>query len=254
MGHFTITQFASDTTPSLADLDENFSAFGVLAPVPCAVAGTNALTFTQNQTNQAASVGVTVYENYIAICGVVASTNTGAVTAQLGTLPALPVYKDTIAGPVALVGGELFQGNAFTLVYDSALNAGGGGWHLVGGIGVGNTINPSLVRASVGLQIGATTSPTLTGILSAAATLTYTSIVPGSSQDQSFTVSGLSVTDVLATGLPLPVSTGLSYSAYVTNAGTVGIGTITIRALNATAGSTIIPGTITVHAAALRTT
>lgn len=253
MGHFTITQFGSDTTPSLSDLDQNFQAFGALAPVPCAIAGTNALTLTQNGANQASSVEMTDYENYQAVCGVASATNTGAVTAQVGSLPALNVYKDTIAGPAALIGGEIVAGNAFTLVYDSALNSGAGGWHLVGGVGVGNTINPSLVRASTGIQIGATTNPTLTGILSGAATLTYTSIVPGSSQDQSFTLSGLSVTDVLAMGLPLPVSTGLSYSAYVTNAGTVGIGTVTVRALNATSGSTIIPGTITVQAKAFRT-
>lgn len=254
MGHYTITQFANDTTPSLADLDQNFEAFGILAPVPCAVSGSNALSFTQNQSTQATSVQVTAYENYLAICAVAAQSNTSGVTAQLGTLPSLPVYKDTISGPAALTGGEIVAGNAFTLVYDSALNGGGGGWHLVWGVGVGNTINPSLVRASTGIQIGATTNPTLTGILSAAATLTYTSIVPGSSQDQSFTMSGLSVTDVLAMGLPVPVSTGLSYSAYVTNAGTVGVGTVTVRALNATAGSTITPGTITVQAKAIRTT
>lgn len=253
MGHFTITQFANDPTPDLSNLDENFEAFGVLAPVPCAVAGTNALTLTQNQASQASSVTVTVYENYLALCGIAAATNTGAVNAQLGSLPALPVYKDTVAGPVALAGNEIVAGNAFTLVYDSALNGGGGGWHLVWGVGAGNTITPSLVRASTGIQIGSTTSPTLTAILAASATLTYTSIVPGSSQDQSFTVSGLSVTDALAMGFPLPVSTGLSYSAYVTNAGTVGVGTVTVRALNATAGSTITPGTVTVHAKALRT-
>lgn len=254
MGHFTITQFGSDTTPSLSDLDQNFSAFGVLAPIPCAVSGTNALVLTQNGASQASSVEVSAYENYLTVCAVAASSNTSAVTAQVGTLPVLNVYKDTIVGPVALVGGEIVAGNAFSLIYDSALNSGNGGWHLVWGVGVGNTINPSLVRASTGVQIGATTSPTLTGILSAASTLTYTSIVPGSSQDQSFTVSGLSITDVLAMGFPVPVSTGLSYSAYVTNAGTLGIGTISVRALNATAASTITPGTITVQARAIRTT
>lgn len=254
MGHFTITQFGSDTTPSLSDLDKNFEAFGVLAPIPCSVSGANALTLTQNQATQASSVPLTSYENYVAVCGIAASTNTGAATAQVGTLSALNIYKDSIAGPVALTGGEIVAGNAFTLQYDSELSAGAGGWHLISTTAnVGATITPALVRASTGLQVGSTTNPTLTAILSAAATLTYTSIVPGSSQDQSFTMSGLSVTDVLAMGLPLPVSTGLTYSAYVTNAGTVGVGTVTVRALNATSGSTIIPGTITVHANAIRT-
>lgn len=252
---YTISQFANDDTPRLPDLDQNFNAFGVLAPIPCSVSGTNALTFTQNVAGQAASIALVAYENQVQICGIAAATNTGSVTAALGALAALPVYKSTISGPAALAGGEIVSGNSFTLRYDSTLNGGGGGWHLIAGAqNVGNTINPSLVRASVGLQIGATTTPTLTAMLSAVATLTYTSIVPNSSQDQSFTMSGLSITDVLCMGLPVPVSTGLSYSAYITNAGTVGIGTVTVRALNATAGSTITIGAITVHASALRLT
>lgn len=246
---YTISQFANDGTPRLPDLDQNFNAFGVLAPIPCSVAGTNALTFTQNVAGQAASISLAAYENQVQICGVAAATNTSSVTAALGSLASLPVYKSTISGPAALTGGEIVSGNSFTLRYDSTLNSGGGGWHLIAGAqNVGNTINPSLVRASVGLQVGATTTPTLTAMLSAVATLTYTSIVPNSSQDQSFAMAGLSVTDVLAMGLPPPVSTGLSYSAYVAN------GTVTVRALNATAGSTITIGAITVHASALRMT
>lgn len=251
---YTITQFANDTTPALPDLDQNFQALGVLAPIPCTIAGTNTLALTQNGAGQAASLALAAYQNQVQVCGIVATTNTGAATANVGTLPQLPIYKDTLAGPVALSGGEMVAGNSITLRYDSSLNSGNGGWHLVAGAqGVGNTINPSLVRASTGVQVGATTSPTLTGLLSAAATLAYTLIVPGSSQDQSFTMSGLSVSDVLALGLPIPVSTGLSYSGYITNAGTVGVGTVTIRALNATAASTITPGTITVQAKGIRT-
>lgn len=246
---YTITQFENDTTPALADLDQNFSAFGVLAPIPCAITGTNDLVFTPNEATQPASVSLAAYENQVQICGIVAQTNSGAMTARYGSLGQLSVYKDTIAGPAALVGGECVAGNSITLRYDSTLNTGAGGWHLIAGAqGVGNTINPSLVRASVGVQVGSTTSPTLTGLLSAVATLTYTSIVPGSSQDQAFAMSGVSLTDVLAMGLPVPVSTGLSYSAYI-----VAAGTVSVRALNATAGSTITPGTITVQAKALRT-
>ena len=251
---YTITQFANDTTPALPDLDQNFNAFGVLAPIPCTISGTNSLTFTQNDSGQAASISLAAYENGVQVCGIVAATNTTTAQARVGTLPLLNIYKDTLAGPVVLAGGEMVTSNAITLRYDSTLNSNAGGWHLVAGAqGVGNTINPSLVRASIGLQVGATTTPTLTGILSAGATLTYTSIVPGSSQDQSFTVSGLLSTDGIAMSLPIPVSTGLSYSAYVTNAGTTSPGTVTVRALNATAGSTIIPGTITVGMKGLRT-
>lgn len=246
---YTITQFANDTTPALPDLDQNFKAFGVLAPIPCSIAGTNVLTFTQNAAAQAASISLVAYENQVQICGIAAATNTTAVTAQLGTLAALPVYKDTISGPVALSGGEIVIGNSLTLRYDSSLNTGAGGWHLISGQqGVGNTINPSLVRASVGVQIGATTQPTLTGLLSQTATLTYTSIVPNSSQDQSFSMTGLLVSDILAFGLPVPASTGLTYSGYHG-----GGATVTVRALNGTAAATMTPGAITVNVIGLRT-
>lgn len=250
-----IVQFANNSTPALSDLDGNFNAFGVLAPIPCAVAGTNVLALTQNGAGQAASIALPAYQNQVQVCGVAAATNTSAVTAAVGSLAALPVYKDTTAGPVALVGNEIISGNSITLRYDSTLNSGNGGWHLISGaLPIGDVVNATLVRASVGLQVGATTSPTLTALLSQAATLTYTAIVPGSSQDQSFTMSGLSVTDVLAFGLPVPVSTGLSYSGYLTNAGTVGVGTVTIRAVNAAPATTITPGAITVQAKAIRTT
>lgn len=250
MGHFTITQFGNDTTPSLSDLDENFSAFGQLVVVPCSVSGTNALALTQNSAGQAASVALTDYENYLAVCAVSAASNTGAVTAAVGALPALPVYRDTVAGPVALVGGEIVAGNAFTLIYDSALNAGGGGWHLVSTTSnVGATITPALVRASTGVQIGSTVQPTLTALLAQNATLAFTAIVPGASQDQSFSMTGLTAADAIAAGLPVPVSTGLSFQAYLG-----GGATVTVRALNATAASTITPGTITVNVKGIRTT
>lgn len=250
---YTITQFANDTTPALPDLDQNFNAVFVLTPIPCAVSGTNALTLTQNFAGQAASGTITGYENGLQICGIASATNTAATTARLGALAALNVYKDSVAGPVVLAGNEIVSGCAFTLRYDSALNASAGGWHLITSTPtVGNTITPALVRASVGLQVGATTTPTLTGLLSASATLAYTSIVPNSSQDQSFTVVGLLSTDGLAMALPLPVSSGISFDAYFA-AGNATVGTVTVRAGNFTAASTITPGTITVGLKGIRT-
>ena len=118
--------FANLTTAQLSYLDSNFAALGALTPIPCAVSGTNAIILAP-QTN---TPTVTAYADYGAFSGAVASTNTGAVTAQVSSLTALPVYKDTGAGPVALAGGELVAGNVFYLVYDAALNSGAGGFHL----------------------------------------------------------------------------------------------------------------------------
>ena len=251
---YTITQFANNTAPALPDLDNNFNAAFLLTPVPCTIAGTNTLVFTQNAAGQAASGTIAAYANGLQVCGIVAVTNTGAVTARLGALAAINVYKDTAAGPVALTGNEMVALNSVTLRYDSSLNTNAGGWHLISNTEItGNTVSPALVRASVGFQPGATTNPTLTGLLSAQATLTYTAIVPNATQDQTFTVPGLLSTDGLAMALPLPVSTGLSFSTYFAAGNTV-TGTVTVRCTNSTAATTITPGAITVGLKGIRTT
>lgn len=244
---YTISQFANNQSPALPDLDQNFNAAFLLTPVPCSVAGTNVLTLTQNAAGQAASGVIAAYANGLQVCGVAAQTNSGAGTAALGALPQLNIYKDTILGPALLAGSEIIQSTAFTLRYDSALNSNAGGWHLINNItSAGSTITPALVTASVGLQVGGTT-PTLSGLLQATATLTYTSIVPGASQDQSFAVAGLLATDGVAMALPVPNSTGLTFSTYSA------AGTVTVRAANVTAASTITPGAITVGAKGIRT-
>lgn len=251
---YTITQFANDTTPALPDLDQNFKALGVLTPIPCAVSGTNVLTLTQNVAGQAASETVAAYENGLQLSGIASASNTSTATAALGALAQLNIYKDSISGPVTLTGNEIILGCAFTLRYDSTLNANAGGWHLIANItSAGNTITPALVRASVGLQIGATTTPTLSGLLQASATLAYTAIVPNSAQDQTFTVAGLLSSDGLMMAMPLPNSIGLTFTSYFAAGNTV-TGTVTVRAANLTAASTITPGTITVGLKGFRTT
>jgi len=119
--------FATKTAATGLQLDENFNALGVLVPIPCVVAGTNTVTMTPATTN---TPTVLAYSNYRLFSGVVATSNTGAVTIQVGSLAALNAYKDSPAGPIALSGGELRAGNAFTAEYDSALNSGVGGFHI----------------------------------------------------------------------------------------------------------------------------
>lgn len=110
----------------LGDLDENFAALGALTAIPCVIAGTSALTLTP-AANTPAIVG---YEDYQPFTGVATSTNTGSVTAQVGGLAALSIYKDTGSGPAPLSGGEIVVLNLITLLYDAALNSGAGGFHL----------------------------------------------------------------------------------------------------------------------------
>lgn len=50
-------------------------------------------------------------------------TNTSAVTVAPGAAGAIPILRDTLAGPGALTGGELVAGNAVSLIYDAARGA-----------------------------------------------------------------------------------------------------------------------------------
>ncbi len=120
------TVFANLTTATGAQLDGNFAALGAISIIPCGVTGTNALSLLPLANVPA----VTAYANYMTFSGVAAADNTGPVTAGVGSLGSLGVYKDTAAGPVALAGAEIQAGNLITLTYDAGLN----GFHLQTGI------------------------------------------------------------------------------------------------------------------------
>lgn len=259
---FTLTQYANTSTSTGASgqsLDNNFSLLGVLTPLPCACAGTNTLTFTQQTSgsgSDATSIALAAYENHVQISSIAAQTNSGAVTAQLGSLTALPVYKDSPTGPTALVGGEIVATCSFTLKYDSALNSGNGGWHLIATTAtVGSTITPAFINVSGGIQAGSTLSATLQMMRTALATLTFTSIVPNTTQDQTFTMSSVNFGDALAFGFPSLASAGLGITGFIAAAGTVAgsvAATIAVRISNVTANVTITPGAMTLRATAFR--
>lgn len=106
-------------------LDTDFAEIGACATIPCTISGTNSLVLTP--------IGNTpepAYDDYQLYSGVAANANTGAVTANIGGLGTLSVYKDTESGPAALTGGEIQVGNYVVLAYDAALAAGAGGFHL----------------------------------------------------------------------------------------------------------------------------
>ena len=102
------TTFAALTTATGQQLDNNFSALGALTPIPCSVSGTNAITMVTALNTPS----VPSYANYAVFSGVAAATNTGGTTVAVNSLSALTVYKDTVAGPVALSGGEIVAGIA----------------------------------------------------------------------------------------------------------------------------------------------
>lgn len=161
------TTFAAVTSATGAQLDNDFNAVGNMGVFPCAVSGTNALTLTPTA---GITPTVAAYANYKRFSGIVAVTNTATTTLRIAALAALNCYKDSPAGPVALSGGELIVGNAFTAVYDSTLNTGAGGWHIytstafAGGTITGNMVLSGAVLSVLGTSIGASlTSSLLTG-------------------------------------------------------------------------------------------
>ncbi len=119
--------FANVSTLATPALDANYAALGALTPIPCDVAGTDALTMTP----LASTATVASYSNYMQFTGIAINDNTSSVTATINAVGVLPVFKDSSSGPVALTGGEIVATCAFGLMYDLALDSGNGGFHLI---------------------------------------------------------------------------------------------------------------------------
>lgn len=213
----------------MSDLDQDFAAVGALTIVPCTVTGTNTLALSPSPNSPA----ITVYTDYLQFSAVAAATNTGATTAAIGALPALPVYKDSGGGPVALVGGEIVANNLFELVYDSALASGSGGFHLNTETAGGTPFvaahslfgNAGTVLAEGGnIAIGANLSLTSGGTLNATAvTGTTTTIVAGAGlTGGTITASGtIGLAAASLNGVPTPSPAGLKIQVTSSSALTV---------------------------------
>lgn len=237
--------FAAATTVTTPQLDANFAALGALTAIINTVAGTNALTLTPLPNTPT----VSAYGNYQPFTFVAVATNTGAVTARYGGLGLLNVYKDGVSGPTALTGGEIVGGNLTTLVYDSSLNSGSGGFHVVSGPASivnaflplsGGTLIGGLTGTSAafsGNVRGGTLQVTSAGtavtrLISAAASLTWSVVAAGGSQDQTIAVVGASIGDIVSVGRPASLVPGVLYDARVSATGVV-----SVRATNATSAT-----------------
>lgn len=220
--------FANETSPNMVELDQNFQAVGEKAFLPCTVSGTNALTLTQ----AANTVTVSTLSNYMQFSAIAAATNTSSVTIAIGGLSPLPAYLDTASGPTALVGGEIVASCAFTVTYDSALNSGNGGFHLRSGTAMLSGTSISVAS----LKIRSASIPangSLIRQLHTLATLTFTNLAANSSQDQTLALASVVIGDnIMAQPFSIAPTTGLSYYAFAHAAGSV-----TVRAINATAAS-----------------
>jgi hypothetical protein len=200
--------FTGNTTPTGEQLDADLAALGALTPIPCVVAGSNNISLTPE-----ANTPTPAYAPYSQYSGIAAATNNGAVTAQVGSLPSLSVYKDTFVGPVLLTGGEIVLNTKLLLMYDPALNSGAGGFHL---------ISP----ASANVRNHNTVS-----------SISLAALLPNSGTTATVLLGGTSIGDVVDIGFPSLVSVGLSWLGYVPAAGTV-----TLNVFNTT------PATVTPNA------
>jgi hypothetical protein len=242
---FSLTQFQNSAGPDqLSALDNNVVTLSAAAPISCGIAGTNTLTLTPNAAGLVPSSTLAAYTQNQLFTGVAASTNTGPVTAMVGAIGAINVYKDTASGPALLTGQEIIALTAISLRYDSALNSDAGGFHLFSSTAISNSaISPGANSSLTNLLSG--TSPSLS----------FTATPGWSSQDQTF-----SVTAALASALPAlgdfvmvnPPSlgaAGIDYRGYISGTGVfsvslgsasfsnVSVATVNIRLTNAASAS-----------------
>ena len=66
---YSITQFENNLTNPLVALDNNFTTFGALVPIPCTVAGTNTLTLTQNSAGLVPTPTISAYTTNMTVLG-----------------------------------------------------------------------------------------------------------------------------------------------------------------------------------------
>ena len=237
---YSITQFENNTQNLLQALDNNFVTMSAAAPIPCSVSGTNTLTLTQNAAGMVPSSTISFYSLNQIFSGIAASTNTGPVTATVGSVGFLNVYKDTPGGPALLTGGEIVGLNAFSLRYDSALNTGAGGFHLTSSTGdTSIAISPT----SVQINSGSTITNLLTGN---SPTLTFTAAPGWGSQDQTFTLTGLPPAipvpgDFVQVVSPSLAAAGINYTGYVNSIGSLSsllsVTTLSVRQTNSNSAS-----------------
>ena len=232
---YSITQFQNNAINQLSALDNNFTTFGALVPIPCGIAGTNTLVLTQSAAGLVPTSTIQGYSTDMLFSGIAASTNTGPVTATVGSIGVLNVYKDTLAGPVLLTGNEIIANNAISLRYDAALNSGAGGFHLV-----------SSTSSTGGIVVVG--NATLTNLFSGnSPTLTFTATPGWSSQDQTFSITAAlasalpAIGDFVQVNPPSLGASGIDFRGFVLGTGSLSsvlsVATINIRLTNAASAS-----------------
>lgn len=139
----TFASLAAGNEPASL-LDQNFNAVAAMGAIQCVASGTNAITAVPIANMPV----VTGYANYQSYGFIAANTNTaGTPTLLIGSGTARNLYKDTSSGPTVLAIGDIVAGNYYQVVFDSSLNTGAGGFHVVQ--------NPLLVFSSLSNSLAA---------------------------------------------------------------------------------------------------
>lgn len=86
---------------------------------------------TANTITLTASSPFTAYADGMFVTFRAALDNTGAATLNVNSIGAKNIYKQSLTGDPALVGGEIQAGALYRLVYVAALNSAAGGWLIV---------------------------------------------------------------------------------------------------------------------------
>lgn len=116
---------------SLSLFDQQFNDVGLLTIVPCTATGTNTVALAPNGYTAAQSS----YANNQRYGFVAAANSTAAVTLNVNSIGALKLYLAD--GVTQAAAGALVAGVYYDVVYNSALNSGGGGFQLVAPNGSG---------------------------------------------------------------------------------------------------------------------
>jgi hypothetical protein len=119
--------FGPLSAAQMSQLDQNFAALGNLCVIPGTVTGTNSLVFSP----AANTPTIGAYVDNLVFATITVNANSTTMHLQIGSLASMPVYKDSLNGPILLSGGEIAAHNYVQFAYDSTLNSGGGGFHVM---------------------------------------------------------------------------------------------------------------------------
>lgn len=199
--------------------------------VPCEASGTNAITLTPIMHDE----GGATYADHMVFAAVAAATSTGAVTAAVGDLDALKVYKE--AGATQAGSGDVVAASLYFFAYNAALDAAAGGLVLISTA----TIKSSSATTGIGYATGAggtitqatnkSTGVTLSKVVGQI-TMNAASLAAATTVSFTLTNTAIAVGDILI----LNHVSGGTAGAYTLNA-QAAAGSASINVRNITAGA-----------------